>query len=83
MCIIRYALCVFFDSRKVTKESLVESSSNITESLMSISRMMAEKVKQSEDAIGILGKESTLSTSLCFLNQGFILSLKDKSCIAL
>ncbi|XP_026226998.1 vesicle transport protein SEC20 [Anabas testudineus] len=43
--------------RKVTKESLVETSSNITESLMSISRMMAEQVKQSEDSI------STLATS--------------------
>lgn len=42
--------------RKATKESLVESSSNITESLMSISRMMAEQVKQSEDSIGILGE---------------------------
>ncbi|XP_029029005.2 LOW QUALITY PROTEIN: vesicle transport protein SEC20 [Betta splendens] len=40
--------------RKVTKESLVETSSNITESLMSISRMMAEQVKQSEDSIGTL-----------------------------
>nr|XP_057943824.1 vesicle transport protein SEC20 [Doryrhamphus excisus] len=44
-------------ARKVTKESLVENSSNITESLMSISRMMAEQVKQSEDSI------STLATS--------------------
>ncbi|KAF7663548.1 hypothetical protein LDENG_00207930 [Lucifuga dentata] len=43
--------------RKVTKESLVETSSNITESLMSVSRMMAEQVKQSEDSI------STLATS--------------------
>lgn len=43
--------------RKVTKESLVETSSNITESLMSISRMMAEQVKQTEDTI------STLATS--------------------
>ncbi|XP_020491233.1 vesicle transport protein SEC20 [Labrus bergylta] len=43
--------------RKATKESLVETSSNITESLMSISRMMAEQVKQSEDTI------STLATS--------------------
>uniref|UniRef100_A0A672H9A8 Vesicle transport protein SEC20-like n=1 Tax=Salarias fasciatus TaxID=181472 RepID=A0A672H9A8_SALFA len=42
---------------KATKESLVETSSNITESLMSISRMMAEQVKQSEDTI------STLATS--------------------
>ncbi|XP_054611990.1 vesicle transport protein SEC20 isoform X1 [Dunckerocampus dactyliophorus] len=44
-------------ARKATKESLVENSSNITESLMSISRMMAEQVKQSEDSI------STLATS--------------------
>ncbi|XP_003971045.1 vesicle transport protein SEC20-like [Takifugu rubripes] len=44
--------------RKVTKESLVESSSNITESLMSISRMMAERVKQSEDSIGVLATSS-------------------------
>ncbi|TMS14321.1 Vesicle transport protein SEC20 [Larimichthys crocea] len=43
--------------RKATKESLVETSSNITESLMSISRLMAEQVKQSEDTI------STLATS--------------------
>lgn len=49
-------LCVCFCLRKVTKESLVETSSNITESLMSISRMMAEEVKQSEDTIGMLGK---------------------------
>nr|XP_061801793.1 vesicle transport protein SEC20-like isoform X1 [Nerophis lumbriciformis] len=44
--------------RKATKESLVESSSNITESLMSISRMMAEQVKQSEDNIGTLATSS-------------------------
>ncbi|KAM9728097.1 vesicle transport protein SEC20 isoform 2-T2 [Menidia menidia] len=43
--------------RKVTKETLVETSSNITDSLMSISRMMAEQVQQSEDTI------STLATS--------------------
>lgn len=47
-------------SRKVTKESLVETSGNITESLMSISRMMAEQVKQSEDTIGSLGKRTIL-----------------------
>lgn len=50
---------LWFWLRKVTKESLVESSSNITENLMSISRMMAEQVKQSEDSIGILGKMVT------------------------
>ncbi|XP_045895497.1 vesicle transport protein SEC20 isoform X2 [Micropterus dolomieu] len=40
--------------RKATKESLVETSSNITESLMSVSRMMSEQVKQTEDTIGTL-----------------------------
>uniref|UniRef100_A0A3Q3WY81 Sec20 C-terminal domain-containing protein n=1 Tax=Mola mola TaxID=94237 RepID=A0A3Q3WY81_MOLML len=45
--------------RKVTKESLVETSSNITESLMSVSRMMAEQVKQSEDTICMLATSST------------------------
>lgn len=59
-------LCVF-SPRKVTKESLVETSSNITESLMSISRMMAEQVKQSEDAIGLLGKENKSDFALCGL----------------
>lgn len=44
--------------RKATKESLVETSSNITESLMSISRMMAEQVKQSEDTIGTIATSS-------------------------
>lgn len=48
-------VCVFV-LRKATKEGLVETSSNITESLMSISRMMSEQVKQSEDTIGTLGK---------------------------
>uniref|UniRef100_A0A8C2YZ68 BCL2 interacting protein 1 n=1 Tax=Cyclopterus lumpus TaxID=8103 RepID=A0A8C2YZ68_CYCLU len=51
-------LCVFFYIRKVTKESLVETSSTITESLMSMSRMMAEQVKQSEDTIGTLATSS-------------------------
>ncbi|AWO99913.1 hypothetical protein SMAX5B_006779 [Scophthalmus maximus] len=44
--------------RKVTKESLVETSSNITDNLMSMSRMMAEQVKQSEDSIGTLATSS-------------------------
>ncbi|XP_061595532.1 vesicle transport protein SEC20 [Cololabis saira] len=44
--------------RKATKESLVDTSSNITESLMSISRMMSEQVKQSEDTIGSLATSS-------------------------
>lgn len=46
-----------FKQKKATKENLAETSSDITESLMSISRMMAEQVKQSEDTI------STLATS--------------------
>ncbi|XP_070773587.1 vesicle transport protein SEC20 isoform X1 [Enoplosus armatus] len=44
--------------RKATKECLVETSSNITESLMSISRMMSEQVKQTEDTIGTLATSS-------------------------
>ncbi|XP_073680044.1 vesicle transport protein SEC20 [Garra rufa] len=44
--------------RKATKESLVQTSSDITESLMSISRMMAQQVQQSEESIGTLGKKS-------------------------
>ncbi|XP_056140815.1 vesicle transport protein SEC20 [Lampris incognitus] len=44
--------------RKATKESLVQTNSNITESLMSISRMMAQQVKQSEDSIGTLATSS-------------------------
>ncbi|KAG5844271.1 vesicle transport protein SEC20 [Anguilla rostrata] len=43
--------------RKTTKESLAQTSSDITESLMSISRMMSQQVEQSEEAI------STLATS--------------------
>lgn len=45
-------------SRKATKESLVQSSSDITESLMSISRMMSNQVQQSEDTIGTLATSS-------------------------
>lgn len=44
--------------RKATKVSLVQTSSDITESLMSISRMMAEQVNQSEDSIGTLATSS-------------------------
>uniref|UniRef100_A0A4W5NKA9 BCL2 interacting protein 1 n=1 Tax=Hucho hucho TaxID=62062 RepID=A0A4W5NKA9_9TELE len=42
--------------RKATKESLVQTSGDITESLMSISRMMAQSVSQSEETIGTLGR---------------------------
>ncbi len=44
--------------RKHTKESLVQTSSDITESLMSISRMMSQQVQQSEETIGTLGKKA-------------------------
>ncbi|XP_060747237.1 vesicle transport protein SEC20 isoform X2 [Tachysurus vachellii] len=43
--------------RKATKENLVETSSDITESLLSISRMMAQQVKQSEDSISTLDQD--------------------------
>lgn len=66
-----FCVCVCFCLRKATKENLVETSSNITESLMSISRMMSEQVKQSEDTIGTLGKNLILCFSLLstFPNQ--------------
>ncbi|XP_035033794.1 vesicle transport protein SEC20 [Hippoglossus stenolepis] len=44
--------------RKATKENIVENSSSITDSLMSISRLMSEQVKQSEDTIGTLATSS-------------------------
>ncbi|XP_053082409.1 vesicle transport protein SEC20 isoform X1 [Acinonyx jubatus] len=42
--------------RKTTKESLAQTSSSITESLMGISRMMSQQVQQSEEAMQTLGK---------------------------
>uniref|UniRef100_A0A452QEP3 BCL2 interacting protein 1 n=1 Tax=Ursus americanus TaxID=9643 RepID=A0A452QEP3_URSAM len=42
--------------RKTTKESLAQTSSGITESLMGISRMMSQQVQQSEEAMQTLGK---------------------------
>ncbi|XP_049322494.1 vesicle transport protein SEC20 [Astyanax mexicanus] len=44
--------------RKATKENLVQTSSDITESLMSISRMMAQQVNQSEETIDTLATSS-------------------------
>ncbi|CAG5992191.1 vesicle transport protein SEC20-like [Menidia menidia] len=44
--------------RKMTKEGLAQTSSNITENLMSISRMMAQQVQQSEDTITTLATSS-------------------------
>lgn len=39
----------------MTKEGLAQTTSDITESLMSISRMMAQQVQQSEETITTLG----------------------------
>ncbi|XP_023392919.1 vesicle transport protein SEC20 isoform X3 [Pteropus vampyrus] len=44
--------------RKTTKESLAQTSSTITESLMGISRMMAQQVQQSEEAMQTLVNSS-------------------------
>ncbi|XP_076860664.1 vesicle transport protein SEC20 isoform X1 [Brachyhypopomus gauderio] len=44
--------------RKVTKESLAQTSSDITESLMSISRMMSQQVMQSGETMGTLATSS-------------------------
>uniref|UniRef100_A0A663MQU1 BCL2 interacting protein 1 n=1 Tax=Athene cunicularia TaxID=194338 RepID=A0A663MQU1_ATHCN len=43
---------------KTTKESLAESASNITESLMGISRMMSQQVQQSEETVQTLANSS-------------------------
>lgn len=39
----------------MTKEGLAQTTSDITENLMSISRMMAQQVQQSEETITSLG----------------------------
>ncbi|XP_069867972.1 vesicle transport protein SEC20 [Dipodomys merriami] len=44
--------------RKTTKESLAQTSSAITESLMGISRMMSQQVQQSEEAVHTLANSS-------------------------
>ncbi|XP_041846786.1 vesicle transport protein SEC20-like [Melanotaenia boesemani] len=44
--------------RKMTKEGLAQTTSGITENLMSISRMMAQQVQQSEDTITTLATSS-------------------------
>lgn len=41
--------------RKMTKEGMAQTTSDITENLMSISRMMAQQVQQSEDTMTSLG----------------------------
>lgn len=49
-------LCLLYLCRKMTKEGLAQTASDITENLMSISRMMAQQVQQSEDTVTSLGK---------------------------
>uniref|UniRef100_A0A668UTS1 Sec20 C-terminal domain-containing protein n=1 Tax=Oreochromis aureus TaxID=47969 RepID=A0A668UTS1_OREAU len=44
--------------RKMAKEGLAQTTSDITENLMSISRMMAQQVQQSEDTITSLATSS-------------------------
>ncbi|KAK2118572.1 Vesicle transport protein S20 [Saguinus oedipus] len=54
--------------RKTTKESLAQTSSAITESLMGISRMMAQQVQQSEEAMQSL---VTSSRTILDANEEF------------
>ncbi|XP_022057430.1 vesicle transport protein SEC20-like isoform X2 [Acanthochromis polyacanthus] len=44
--------------RKMTKEGLAQTTSDITENLMNISRMMAQQVQQSEESITSLATSS-------------------------
>ncbi|KAM7000301.1 vesicle transport protein SEC20 [Tautogolabrus adspersus] len=44
--------------RKMTKEGMAQTTSDITENLMSISRMMAQQVQQSEETITTLATSS-------------------------
>ncbi|KAM7417977.1 hypothetical protein PAMA_017561 [Pampus argenteus] len=44
--------------RKMTKEGMAQTTSDITENLMSISRMMAQQVQQSEDTMTSLATSS-------------------------
>ncbi|CAH2277181.1 vesicle transport SEC20 [Pelobates cultripes] len=54
--------------RKVAKENLAQSASNITESLMGISRMMSQQVQQSEVAMHTL---ATSSRTILETNEEF------------
>lgn len=49
--------------RKMTKEGMAQTTSSITENLMSISRMMAQQVQQSEETV------TTLATSSKTINE--------------
>lgn len=54
--------------RKMTKEGLAQSASDITENLMSISRMMAQQVQQSEETMTSL---ATSSRTILETNEEF------------
>ncbi|XP_038841471.1 vesicle transport protein SEC20-like [Salvelinus namaycush] len=54
--------------RKVTKEGLAQTSSDITESLMSIDQMMSQQVTQSEESITML---ATSSQAVLEMNDEF------------
>ncbi|KAM5213812.1 vesicle transport protein SEC20 isoform 4-T7 [Hipposideros larvatus] len=54
--------------RKTAKESLAQTSSTITESLMGISRMMSQQVQQSEEAVQSL---ATSSRTILDANEEF------------
>lgn len=57
---------LFVFHRKMTKEGLAQTTSDITENLMSISRMMAQQVQQSEESMTSLGtwRKSNLTRGL-------------------
>lgn len=53
--------------RKTTKEGLAQTSTDITKNLMSISRMMAQQVNQSEETITTLGWTEFICICIFFL----------------
>uniref|UniRef100_A0A3Q2UYB8 BCL2 interacting protein 1a n=1 Tax=Haplochromis burtoni TaxID=8153 RepID=A0A3Q2UYB8_HAPBU len=56
--------------RKMTKEGLAQTTSDITENLMSISRMMAQQVQQSEE---------TITSLVCSVSAGVALQQSRKA----
>ncbi|XP_019652737.1 vesicle transport protein SEC20 isoform X3 [Ailuropoda melanoleuca] len=62
--------------RKTTKESLAQTSSAITESLMGISRMMSQQVQQSEEAMQTL--DPFQNRPVCVLQLHSVLGTQDR-----
>lgn len=58
----------FVRQRKTTKENLADAASDITESLMSISKMMSQQVHQSEETVQTL---ATSSRTILEANEEF------------